>query len=338
MRFSNSIRLLMENFKQTFKLLLYRAVTTVIVVALCSAFVLPEIMEIVSEPVTQEMAENFKNIFASFVDPSLEVPSHYAELVFGENGNLKQFFNFILSMKLELLLVFFGCVLVYLIKRFVDSLVYFTMGSIVNDKMSTYTDTPFFTAFVANLGKACKYAALYVPVVFLFDVCTMTICFVWLRFLPLFTALFLSVTLIVVLQSLKLTFTSQWMPAMSTDGKTLREALRFTNDREKRQVRKTFCLYVVTVYLIIIMNMMAGLFTCGSALLITIPTSYLLLICEQYVNYYTIKGKKYFITYETIATNPDYGDSEHFFEYIEEIEKTAEETVAMEECNENKGI
>ena len=334
MRFSNSIRLLMENFKHTFKLLIYRLVMTLIVVALCSAFVLPELMEIANQPVTKALGENIQNIFRAFVSSELQEPSVYIDLVFGENGNLKQFFDFIITMKLELILVCVGCVLVYLVKRFVDTLVYFTIGSMVNDKMATYTDTPFFTAFVANLGKSSAYAALYVPIVFLFDVGTFALCYLLMRFLPLFTALFLSMTLIVVVQSLKFTFTSQWMPAMSADGKSLRDAMRTANDREKRQVRKTLCLYVVIVYLIIMLNIMAGLFTFGSALLITMPTSYLLLICAQYVNYYTIKGKKYFITYETIATNPDHGDSEHFFEYMEEIEREEEKAVVNEQENE----
>ncbi len=334
MRFSNSIRLLMEDFKQAFKLLAYRLIMAVIVVALCSAFVLPELIEIVESDVTKEFISNFKNIFLSLVQHDVNSPSHYVELVFGENGSLKQLFNFIVSMKIELILVFFGCVLVYLLKRFVDTLVYFTIGSVINDKMSTYTDTPFFTAFVANLGKASKYALVYVPIGFAFDVGAFVLGYVMLRFLPLMLALFFAMTTIVVTQSLKLSFTGQWMPAMIADGKGLGNAIRMKDEQEKRQFRKTFCLYVVMVYLIIILNGMAAVFTFGSALLITVPSSYLLLICTQHVNYYTIKGKKYFITYETIATNPDYGDSEHFFEYMEEIEKSAEETVVNEQENE----
>ena len=66
---------------------------------------------------------------------------------------------------------------------------------------------------------------------------------------------------------------------------------------------------------------MAAICTFGSALMVTIPLSYLLFICVQYVNYYTLNGKKYFITYDRIATNPDHGDTAHFFEYLGEIEK-----------------
>ena len=79
---------------------------------------------------------------------------------------------------------------------------------------------------------------------------------------------------------------------------------------------------------------MAALFTFGSALLITVPASYFLFICEQYVNYYTMKGKKYFLTYEKIATNPDHGDSEHFFDYIEDAPET--QTKEQEDDTRNK--
>ena len=68
MRFANSIRLLMEDFKHAFKLLLYRVIMWVIVVALCSAFVLPELKEILEAEVTQNLISNFKNIFLTDTD------------------------------------------------------------------------------------------------------------------------------------------------------------------------------------------------------------------------------------------------------------------------------
>ena len=77
-------------------------------------------------------------------------------------------------------------------------------------------------------------------------------------------------------------------------------------------------MYVSLVYIIIIANAMAIAFTFGSALLLTIPASYLVLICAQYVNYFTIKGKKYFVTFGDIATNECKGDTEHFFDYVDD--------------------
>ena len=65
MRFGNSIRLLLENIKQVYKLLIYNLVRAIIVSALCSVFVIPELIQIIENPITQELAENFRNIFAS---------------------------------------------------------------------------------------------------------------------------------------------------------------------------------------------------------------------------------------------------------------------------------
>lgn len=325
MRFANSIRLLMENFKQNYKLLLYKLVMLLVAGALYSAFLLPQLIEIASTPAVKGLWENIQNVFKSFFTPELDEPAKYVEAIFGEGGSLKQVFDLLMTMRLELFLVALGCVLVYLVKRFIDTLCYFTVGSLLNDKMSAYAETPFWTAFVANLGKASVYALVYVPIVFAFDVVLFTLCALLLRFLPLLAALFLSITLIAVGQAAKLALTSLWMPAMTADNKKLGEAIRLGNKREIKQIGKAFTVYLVSVYLIIIVNAVAALFTFGSALLITIPASYLLLLCQQYVIYYTLKGKKYFITYESIATNPDRGDSAHFFEYIKEEEKVVNE-------------
>ena len=341
MRFGNTIRLLMENFKHAYKLLIYRLVMTLIVCALCSAFVLPELIEIAQTPVAKALAENFKNIFKAFFSPELQTPAHYVENIFGEGGLLKDMGELLLSMRLELVLVCIGCVLVYIAKRFVDTVVYFTVGSILNDKMATYAETSFGTALIANLGKASVYALVYVPIVFVFDVAMMTVCFLLLRFLPVLTALFFAVTVIAFGQALKLSITGPWMPAMTSDGKTLKGALSYLEKGEQRQFGKTYSLYIILVYFVIIGNVVAGLCTFGSALIVTVPVSYLVFICAQHVNYYTMKGKKYFITYERIATNPDHGDTEHFFDYIEEVEKEQLELSSTEEVpvdNENNNI
>ena len=340
MRFRNSIHLLMENFKHVYKLLLYKVIIALLSAALIAAFVWPEIDAILTSDQVQGIIENTKNFFKALVswdDKVTESASFYLKNIFGEDGKgglLRELGAFIGSMKTEIILVLLGIMVVYLVTRFVDTLFYFAIGSTLNDKMSTYADTPFSTAFITNLGKASAYAGLYVPVVFLFDVLTIAVCCALLMFLPLLAGLFLSVTLIVVCQSLKLTFTGPWMPAMTADNKPLREAIRYKNEREKRQISKVFTTYVVSVYLVIIVNVIAAVCTFGSALLITVPASYLLFICQQYVHYYTMKGKDYFITYEGVATNPDFGDSEHFFEYIEEGEKTAQKS--EEEVREDK--
>ncbi len=167
--------------------------------------------------------------------------------------------------------------------------------------------------------------------ILLYDVAIIAVVCVILAFVPFIAALFCSVTAVAFLQAFKLTITYHWMPAMTVDGKKLSAAMRCDSKTEKKQRSKLFSTYLVGVYLVIIVNVAAAICTFGSALLISIPASYFFFICMQYVNYYTVKGKRYFLTYEQIASNPDHGDSEHFFDYLGESE-TGEADVS----NENK--
>jgi len=67
MLFRNSIRLLMENFKGVYKILLYKIVVGLIVMALCSALILPEAIELAKSEPVQELLAGIKEFFHAFV-------------------------------------------------------------------------------------------------------------------------------------------------------------------------------------------------------------------------------------------------------------------------------
>lgn len=318
MLFRNSLRLLMENFKNVYKILLYKIIVSVIAGALCTAMILPELIDIVNSTQMQALIADVKAFVKAFFAADATALSAAKDSILHLDGSLHGVMQYVLSKMTAIILTAVGCIVVYLLQRFAETLCYFTTGSLLNDKMSTYAETPFFTAYVANLGKASRYALVYVPLVFLYDFITVCLILFFLTNMNLLTGLFLSVTLLVVMQSAKLTFTGHWLPGMTTDNKRLRDALTFKNKLERKQITKIFATYIVTVYAVIIVNVVSAVCTFGSALLVTVPASYFVFICVQYVNYYTMKGKKYFITYDRIASNPDFGDREHFFDYIDE--------------------
>ncbi len=316
MRFRNSLRLLMENFKHVYKLLLSRLIIGLVATALCTAFVLPELLRIWNSDAMQGLWSAMKSFASQITSLTFEqtaLKSLKAEII----ASGKQVVELLSSMTLELVLTLLGCILVYLVKRYAETVCYFTTGSMLNDKMGSYAESQYGATLVANLGKASIYALVYVPLVFVYDVLTFVIVFGILSWFPLLVGLFMSMTAVLCLQALKLTLTSSWMPAMTADNLSLRKAMRCMDKTEKKQRFKTFSTYLVSVYFIVIINAIAAICTFGSGLILTLPASYFFLICIQYVNYYTIKGKKYFLTFEYIASNPDKGDSEHFFEYIE---------------------
>ncbi len=329
MRFRNSFRLLMENFKHVYKLLWSKLIISLIATALCCSFVLPELMRIVESVEVQTLIEKAKELVKLLFSADPEAMEAVKDQIFDKGGALSKAADLISSMALEISLTIVGCAIVYLLKRYAETVCHFTTGSMLNDKMASFAESKYWATFVANLGKASVYSLVYVPLVFLFDVVIVAVVWVILSFLPLLMGLFAAMTAVVLMQAFKLTVTNHWMPAMTVDGKGIKEAMRFGDKRERQQRFKTFSAYLVSVYFIVAVNVMAALFTLGSGLIITLPASYFFLICMQYVNYYTIKGKKYFLTFEQIERNPDHGDSEHFFEYIEETkeEENNERTV-----------
>lgn len=329
MLFLNAIRLLLEGFKNVYKIMLYRLVIGLIAAALCSAMLLPQILDIATSTPANNLWDGLKQFIDAFFSANPDGLKVGKEMI---AGSITQILELLADKATSVTLGVIGCIFVYLLKRFADTLCYYTIGSTVNDKMTTYASTPFFTAFVANLGKASIYALIYVPVVFVFDALTIAFTILLFSASGILGALFISVTCIVLLQALKLTFTGLWLPAM-TSGKKVREIFSQGKGAKKQQV-KMYATYVASTYVVIILNVVSALSTFGSALLLTVPMSFFFFICLQYVYYYTIKGKRYFISYDRIAYNPDRGDREHIFDYIDETDLPA--VVPTEETDEEK--
>ncbi len=325
MRFRNSIRLLMENFKQVFRLLWYKLFITLIATAVTAAFVLPELNEIFDSPAMKGLLENCTDFLKALFSANATDLEAAKGAILHDGGSLDQVKDLFSSMSTELTWICIACVGVYLLKRFFDTLGHVAVGNSLNDKMSAYAETKFGSSYIANLGKGSAYAAVYVLTCLLFSVLSIAVAVVILAFMNIFLALFLATTAVVLIQTLKLTITSHWLPAITVDNRPLRKSFKLPYKREYKQWAKVYSMYLVSVYFVIIINLLAALFTFGSALLITIPASYFLFICQQYVNYYTMKGEKYFLTYDKIAENVDHGDSEHFFDYVEEPTPEAEQ-------------
>ena len=334
MRFRNSLRLLMENFKYVYKMLLYKCIIGLVSVALCCAFILPELVKFWESEQVQLLITNGKEFLKSFVALHKDGMEAAKEAILGESGSLAGVANLISTMTTEIVLMMVGVIVVYLLRRFADTVCHFTTGALLNDKMATYAEMPFATSAVSNLGKASLYAIVYVPLIFAHDVVMILLCALILMYTPIVIGLPVAVTLLVVMQAFKLAKTAYWLPAM-TNGAKLKEAMGSQGKEARAQGWKVFGFYVVCVYFVIIVNVMAAICTFGSALILTLPASYFFFICAQYVCYYTIKGKKYFITYDKIADNSACGDCAKLFQNLQE-KKEGESTSLTAETQENQ--
>lgn len=321
MRFRNSLRLLLCNFKTTYKMLLYKLVVFVITAALAAALVYPSLQDILKSAEVAQLVSDVKGFLKAIVTLDTAYLGGFHAAFAGEGGTLSALIQLLRSETLGIVLALVLAAVIYVAQRFLNTVCHFAVGGILNDRMATYGETPFSDAYIKNLGRACVYSITYVGIVFAYDLIVAVVgYFLFLGLVSVsnvFIAGFVLVMAIVFAQAYKLTLTCMWMPAMLTDHQRLRDAMKSKDKTTRKQRQNIFLTYVTTVYFILVLNVVAAVCTMGSALIVTIPASYLLLICEQFVNYYTVKGKKYFVTYESVVVNPSYGRNDNFFAAME---------------------
>lgn len=322
MIFRNAFNLFIDNFKLNYKYLLYKIIVVLLTVGLSAALIVPNISFIFSSAELSTLVELFKDFFGAIAKGDTEFLAGFSERLtaaVADMGTLLQ------SKTSNIVFTAVSAVVSLLVSKFLGGMGNFTLGSLLDDRLSSYANTSFSGAFIKNLGKSSLWQLFYVPVTFVYDVLVILLCYAFfLLMLAVFqvgviatlAALMLSVTLFVGSQAIKLTFANSMVPAIVTDrqkmGKAIKKGFRASLDG----FGKMFSTYLVTCYLIMGLNILAALVTFGSALLITIPSSYLLLVCIQFVSYYTSEKKKYFVAADKIVVPEETRKDENFYDNI----------------------
>ena len=131
--------------------------------------------------------------------------------------------------------------------------------------------------------------------------------------------------------AIKLSLTSMWLPSMTADELSIKKAVKGWSFVDKKLRGGIFSTYLISIYMIMIVNVIGAISTIGSSLILTLPASYFFLICLQYVNYYTLTGKKYFLTHERIVTNELHGDESLAVEFIAQAAAEENKEESLEE-------
>lgn len=319
MRFRNTIHLLMDNFHIIYKMLLYKAVIILLTVSLALSFTIPGLHYIFySEQLTNfgtTIQQFFMSLFSGDADKIAQfqglISSAWADLIALTLSNLP-----------NLIGVIAGILLTYILERFLDTVGDYAFGCMLNDKMSSYADISFFASLTKNVGRGSVYSIFYTLIGFAYDALNIYLCYLLffsaMNFFPLLAALFIASVLTFVMQAVKKTFLNGWLSAMITDGKRCWRAFAYGFCVKANQKAKIFSNYLVAEFIGVTTNLVFGICTLGAALFVTLPASFFLYICMQFVNYYTLEGKKYFVNHYKIAKNDDKGERKDFTSFYEE--------------------
>lgn len=219
---------------------------------------------------------------------------------------------------------------ILLVVRFLNGLGNFAFGSLIDSRMSSNAKLSFSGVYIRNLGRAALWHLVYVPLTFVYDVLVLAVCYLF--FVVLFSvisvpaiaavaSLMLSVALFLASQAVKLTLVfARPAPAMITDRLRLRAAFKksFSFKGEKR-FGPLFSTYLVTVIAIMCVNVLCAFATFGAALLVTVPVSYLIMLCVQFVGYYTFEKKKYFLTEDTVIRPKEEKTNDNYYDDFDEV-------------------
>lgn len=312
MRFRNAMRLTIDNFSSVFKLLLYRLMTGVVFFSLIYVILKLSLNAVTTSAEWTAMRSLIVDFFRALVTGQTEKLQSF-QTDFQEAT--KNFMTMLGSHGGSIAGAVVGVCVIYILSRYANGLGVFAIAGVINDRMSVFARTPFAAAYFKSIGQAALYQVVYVPLTFLYDAVIILLCWVCVAYVPniipvghllsVLCGISLAITVLVCLQALKMTVFSSWMPAMIADKLSMGAGLKRCFSTGKDFGRR-FAAYLISVYLIIIVNVLCLFTTIGSALIVSIPLSFIFLLAMQFVNYYKQEDRKYFVSLNKIVgENPD---------------------------------
>ena len=302
MKFKHSLQVLIDNFSLTYKQLLYRLVIAAVTAALSMAILYPLWKMFTGLPEFKSLVDGVKNFLSNLIEGNTEELTNIREMVESALDSINALIG---RHTTEIALGIAGLILIRLIARFFSGLGNYAAAAVINDKMALRAKSPFFITLLRNLKEASLYSLMYVPLSFFYDAACIAlmyfIVFKLLVFVPFLLQLFLFATTIVFSVTVKLTFCSDWLPALIRGKMKPLEAFAYTFKRRNKKTFNVLSNFVVLVLIIFALNVFAFVFTFGVGTLITIPASYVVLNCFQLVNYYDREELKYFLDKNTIV-------------------------------------
>lgn len=304
MKFKHTFHVFVDNFSAVYKQLLFRLTVLLVAGAVCALGVYPFIRELIDSPQFNTIAEGVQGFISNLLNGNVEQLRGLSEKVQRAYAELLTLLNEKLTQVICGGLLFLFIVIVA--KWFLGICNYAT-ASLINDKMALRTKQPLLSAAIKNLKTASVYSAVYVPLSVLYDV-LIGVAMFYLFFALLnsvvyfFICVFLFVLALLAATTVKMTFTCDYLPALVRGKMKHAAAIKYTFSRKNKNTFAVMSNFAVQIMIIFALNAAALLLTFGVGLLLTVPASYVIIICFELVNYYGREGIKYSLDDHTIIS------------------------------------
>lgn len=304
MKFKHTFNVLIDNFRVTYKLLVYLLIIIVITIGISSAIVIPFFNRLSGVEYYENIADTLGELINGLLHGNLGDLYPLETYFDAISENFMGLLKYLGEHPADLVLSSLGLLLLGLVGRFFVGLGNYAACAVINDKMAMQANSPFTATLIKNLGKASLYAVIYTPISFVYDaICIILLYLVLSSTLGIFSllSLFLFFTCMVLLTGVKMLFTTDWLPAMICGKMSVTRGLAYSFTLKGGSSGGVYSFFASSAVAILALNVLAAISTFCAALIITIPLSYLYLLCYELVNYCDNNEIKYFTDKHTIV-------------------------------------
>ena len=298
MRLKNAIKLIFANFGVTFKVLLYKLIIFAVLVAVGILVLLPNFRSLIEASSLDKLVVTLGDLLKAIFVPDMVFAEEQAAFA----SYLTEFTEYLRGNVGKIAGLGGAIATFYFVGMFFNNIADFAVGQVVNDYMSSLTETGFTVGIFKNLGRASLYSLIDVGVSLIFMLAAVSVCLfiIWVNPVGIVT-MFFAVLVFVVLISLKQVFMSDFMPNILADRKAPGKAFRESVKVPRKDFIRKFNNYISINIIMLYVNVTAGFFTVMLGLLLTFPMTTLILVCFRFVSQYTTSGKKYYLAPEEIV-------------------------------------
>jgi len=301
MTFKNSLKLLASNFSIVWKHLVYMLIVGAITVGLVFLFAAPSV-EILTE---SGWVDTAKSLFATIYTEPTTVFLVIKELALS-------FFNVLAANFSSLWYSILGLIITgYFVPRFLLNISDYNVCSIAEKQITSLLHVGYTQNMVSTLRTSSKYAVVKMMIQLPFDVIKVLLVISFFRLSTSFISslLFLSLLsmFLILVQSIEITMLAGFAPYMIEFGGNPFKCYLKSSVPIFKKFEKVFSNAIIVVLACLFVNLLLGVFTAFSALLITIPATAVFVCIFSNVAYLTMTEKRYYLS-PSIIVNPKIND------------------------------
>lgn len=314
MMLRNSGKIFSSNFSVVYKLLLYKFIVGLLLIALAAAIFLPNLTPVWNDLKELGVVDMAKEAFDSVL--SLSTSNEEIKLLVADITDMtKTVLGYHSS---HLMRSYIGIAVIILLAYFFSRMADIPVAVLLHAYTQYQARFSFASECIGKFVKSLRYSLLTLCIMLPIDVAiiALSLCIlIGIGGAFVYFSGFFAVLVFIVLFSLRLTFFSVWLPCMVAEERGVFDAFKESLSVLADRFARIFSECILIVVLSMCLFSLVAVSTLGAALPLYLVALTVFYQSFGFVAYFGVKGKRYYVDYETIVTPKKLRDKELNFKY-----------------------